>query len=268
MKRLLLIALVLCFTLQTVPALAEGDDQSPEEKGIKIPDSVMTIAKENTYPNPAQDLPRLQPSELAQQLLDSTDVPIENPELIRMFNESTFSSSPLALAFRASIYLGEWPLYYESSETHVNWEYQRVNKNVLDNRGGKSVKTLTYNQEEQKKVTGGLTAQIPKSDAVMKMMMIKAAENTGLPLAFETIIGEGTKKAQTYNIQPKHIGYLHSHVPAANEKGKVTYGEVYLTFRAGKPKLEIKNVTQQGIGAWIPVQDHLSFTFLSGTKPQ
>nr|WP_312889296.1 YfkD family protein [Desertibacillus haloalkaliphilus] len=244
------------------------EEEKNKDGGLEIPDSVLDITKENTYPNPTQDLPYLQPSELTTSLLETTDVTIENPDLIKMLNESSMNDSKLAVGFRASIYLGEWPLSYSSSETNVNWEYKKINTNYLDNRGGQAPKKMSYNQEKQQKVTGGLTANIPNKDQVKKMMMIKAAENTGLPLAFETIIGQGTKKGQVYNVSPKNVGYLYGYVPAANEKGKVTYGEVYLTFKGSKAQLEVKNVTQQGIGAWIPVQDRLSFQFITANQPK
>lgn len=245
-----------------------GEGKKNDKKNFPLPDYVLDISKDNTYPNPTQDLPHLQPSELTQKLLESTYVKIENPELIRLLNESSITNAKSALLLRASIYLGEWPLSYDSVETSVNWEYQKVNTNFIDNRGGNDAKRLQYVQEQQKKVTGGLTAKIPRGEEVKKMMMMKAAEKTGLPLAFETIIGYGTKKDQVYNVAPRNVGYLYGYVPAANEKGKVTYGEVYLVMKAGKPKLEIKNVTQQGIGAWIPVQDHLSFQFHVGKHPR
>ncbi|MDT8860952.1 YfkD family protein [Alkalihalobacillus sp. MEB130] len=268
MKRVVVALFAILLLAASGNVFAEGEGKKEEEKGFKIPDSVVKISKENTYTNPTQDLPYLQPSTLAKELLDSADVPIENPDLIRILNESTINDSKLALGFRASIYLGEWPLAYESDGTEVNWEYQKVNTNYADNRGGRSPQKLTYNQEQQKKVNGGLTAKIPNSEAVKKMMMIKATEHTSLPLSFETVIGQGTRKNNTYNVAPKQVGYLHSYVPAANEKGKVTYGEVYLTFKGGKRKLEVKNVTQQGIGAWIPIQDHLSFTFVAANQPK
>ncbi|MCL7749348.1 YfkD famly protein [Halalkalibacter alkaliphilus] len=268
MKRVIIAFLAIFLLAASTNVFAEGEGKKEEEKGFKIPDSVLKISKENTYTNPTQDLPYLQPSELAKELLDSAGVTIENPDLIRILNESTINDSKLALGFRASIYLGEWPLAYESDGTEVNWEYQKVNTNYADNRGGRSPQKITYLQEQQKKVNGGLTAKIPNSEAVKKMMMIKATEHTSLPLSFETVIGQGTRKNNTYNVAPKQVGYLHSYVPAANEKGKVTYGEVYLTFKGGKRKLEVKNVTQQGIGAWIPVQDHLSFTFVAANQPK
>ncbi|MFC0471184.1 YfkD family protein [Halalkalibacter kiskunsagensis] len=268
MKRVIIVLITMFLLVASVQVFAEGEGKKVEDKGFKVPDSVVKISKENTYTNPTQDLPYLQPSALAEELLETTDVQIENPDLIRILNESTINDSKLALGFRASIYLGEWPLAYESEGTEVNWEFQKVNTNYTDNRGGRSPQKLTYHQEQQKKVSGGLTAKIPNSEAVKKMMMIKATEHTNLPLSFETVIGQGTKKNNTYNIAPKQVGYLHSYVPAANEKGKVTYGEVYLTFKGGKRKLEVKNVTQQGIGAWIPVQDHLSFAFVAANQPK
>lgn len=257
------------FFLLILPFVTQAETGKKQEKqSFSLPDYVLDISKDNTYPNPTQDLPRLQPSELTKQLLESTEIKIENPELIRLLNESTISNARSALLMKASIYLGEWPLFYESSETNVNWEYNKVNTNYLDNRGGNEQKRLHYVQEQQKKVTGGLTAKVPHSEEVKKMMMIKAAEKTGLPLAFDTIIGFGTKKNQVYHVAPKHVGYLDAFVPAANEKGKVTYGEVYLQIKGGKPKIEVKNVTQQGIGAWIPVQDHLAFQFHTGKIPR
>lgn len=267
MKKLLILFTMfsLIFT-QMMPVFAEGEQE--EQGNSAVPNYVLNISKENTYPNPTQDLPHLQPSELAQELLDTSNVPIENPELIRILNESTIKGNKLALTLNASIYLGEWPLAYESNETSVNWEYQKVNTNYHDNRGSVAPKKIHYNQEQQKKVTGGLTAQIPNSDEVQKMMMIKAAKNTGLPLSLSTIIGHGTKKDQVYNIPVKQVGYLYAYVPAASEKGKVTYGEVYLIIKGGKKRIEVKNVTQQGIGAWIPVQDHIALKFYSANQPR
>ncbi|WP_059105807.1 YfkD famly protein [Shouchella shacheensis] len=264
---LALLALILSMGM-SLDTLAEEADEPREEKSFAIPSSVLSISKENTYKNPTQDLPYLQPSSLAEKLLDSTSEKIENPDLIRIMNESSIHYPKLGFVMKASIYLGEWPLAYDSKETEVNWEYEKVNTNYSDNRGGKDSKTLTYTQEQQKKVSGGLTAKIPNAEAVEKMMMIHAAEKTSLPLSFDTVIGQGTKKNQTYNVPTKQVGYLHGHVPAVLEKGSVTYGEVYLTLKAGKPKLEVKNVTEQGIGAWIPVQDNVSFSFVAAKQPQ
>ncbi|MDZ5473540.1 YfkD family protein [Bacillus sp. 31A1R] len=242
--------------------------EAQPKQAVQIPNSVMNITKENTYPNPTQDMPTLQPSELTQALIDSSKVKIENPDLIRMLNESSVNSTPFAVGYRAIIYLGQWPLSYESTETAPNWEYQKINTNYFDNRGGKKNYQIHYVQEAQKIVRGGLTAKVPDSEDVKKMMLLKAAQKTGLPLAFETVIGGGTKKDQIYNIPPKRLGYLYGFAPAVNEKGKVTYGEVYIMLKGSKKLIVVKNVTSQGIGAWIPIQDHVSFSFSATERPR
>jgi hypothetical protein len=246
----------------------EPESKQSETQKYTIPGSVMNITKDNTYPNPTEDLPFLQPSELAKNLIESSRVKIENPDLIRMLNETTINSTPFAIGYRAIVYLGEWPLNYESTETSPNWEFQKINTNYFDNRGGTSIYQIHYVQEQQKSIRGGLTAKIKNAEDVQKMMLLKAAKKTGLPLAFETIIGGGTKKDHIYNIQPKRLGYLYAYAPAINEKGKVTYGEVYLMLKGSKKFIVVKNVVTQGIGAWIPVQDHVSFGFVSSERPR
>ncbi len=159
MKRKIIMCLLVFLMTSPTIAFANEEPKEQEEKAYMIPQSVLSISKENTYKNPTQDLPYLQPSDLAKQLLESTDETIENPDLIRIMNESTIQFAKLGFAMKASIYLGEWPLAYESEGTDVNWEYQKVNTNYIDNRGGNAPKTMSYNQEQQKKITGGLTAK-------------------------------------------------------------------------------------------------------------
>ena len=162
--------------------------------GKPAPGAVIDISKENTYPNPTQDLPHLEPSSFTKQLLKSANVNIENPELVHLFNESSATNAPWAIGYRATIYLGQWPLNYQSLETSTNWEYQKVNTNFLDNRSGDTAQKLYYKQEMQKYVRGGLTVKVPNEDAVKRMMLNKAMEKTNLPLAFSTVVGLGTKK--------------------------------------------------------------------------
>ena len=236
--------------------------------GKPAPGAVMDISKENTYPNPTQDLPHLEPSSFTKQLLRSANVKIENPELIHLFNESSATDTPWAIGFRATIYLGQWPLNYQSIETSTNWEYQKVNTNFLDNRGGDTAQKLYYKQEMQKYVRGGLTVKVPNEDAVKRMMLNKAMEKTNLPLSFSTVVGLGTKKDQPYNVPAKKIGYLYAYAPAVNEKGKVTYGEVYVVLKGNKKKIVVKNVTTRGVGAWIPVQDRLYMSYVVSEQPR
>jgi len=260
--------IIIALLLLTFSSTAFAEKPKENNEKTKIPNSVLDISKENTYPNPTQDLPYLQPSELSKELIDSSGVEIENPDLIRILNESSISTTPLAVGYRATIFLGQWPLSYESKETSTNWEYKKINTNYYDNRGGKAPYQIHYKQEAQQNVKGGLTAKIENEDEVKKMMLIKAAEKTKLPLSFNTIIGAGTKKDQVYNIPNKRLGYLYAHAPAVNEKGKVTYGEVYLVLKGSKKSIVVKNVTHQGISAWIPVQDHVSFGFQASETPK
>lgn len=273
MRNKKLILLALFFMLSSItPVYAEKGQGSnsikAEPSKYQVPGSVLSITKDNTYPNPTQDIPLLQPSELTKKLIDSSRIKIENPDLIRTLNESSINSTPFALGYRAIIYLGQFPLNYQSSETAPNWEYQKINTNYFDNRGTETPYKIHYVQESQKVVNGGLTAKIPNAEEVKKMMMVKAAEKTRLPLAFETVIGAGTKKDHVYHIPPKRLGYLYAFAPALNEKGKVTYGEVYIMLKGYKKFLVIKNVTSQGIGAWIPIQDHVSFSFTATDRPR
>lgn len=269
MKKRTFALLALLLLLALVPAaFAEQKPVKNPTVKYRVPSSAQNITKENTYPNATQNLPLLQPSELTKKLLDSSKVRIENPDLIRMLNESSINSTPFALGYRAIIYLGQWPLNYESSETSLNWEFQKINTNYFDNRGGKTQYQIHYVQESQKIVRGGLTAKIPNAEDVKKMMLLTAMEKTKLPLAFETVIGGGTKHDHIYKIPANRLGYLYAYAPAVNEKGKVTYGEVYLMLKGSKKFIVVKNVTSQGIGAWIPVQDYVSFSFLSSERPR
>lgn len=269
MKKLASILFTLSLMLFILPtAFADKTAKKVDPVKYQVPSSVRNITKENTYPNPTQDLPQLQPSDLTKRLIDTSKIKIENPDLIRMLNETTINSTPFALGYRAIVYLGQWPLNYKSAETSPNWEFQKINTNYFDNRGGKVPYAIHYVQETQKIIRGGLTAKISNAEDVKKMMLLTAMKKTNLPLAFETVIGGGTKNDHVYNIHANRLGYLYAYAPAVNEKGKVTYGEVYLMLKGSKKMIVIKNVTSQGIGAWIPVQDHVSFGFLATERPR
>ena len=136
------------------PPVKQPESKDAQAK-YKIPDSVLSINKENTYPNVSQDIPTLEPSDLSKQLLNSSNVKIENPELIHMLNETNIGTNPVAFWYRATVYLGKWALNYESMETSPNWEYQKINTNFYDNRGGNGNFQIHYVQETQKVVKGG-----------------------------------------------------------------------------------------------------------------
>ncbi|TCT19640.1 YfkD-like protein [Melghiribacillus thermohalophilus] len=251
------------FVLVPVTVLSEEKAKEDKEKITpkNVPSHVLNISKENTYPNSTKDLTFLEPSSLTKELIDGADVKIENPDLIKMLNETTIHPSPIAFGYRSMIYLGNWPLNYESQETSVNWEYQEINVNELNNYGGDSKKTLNYVQEQEKEINGGLTSKVEQAESIKKLMLLKAQENVDLPLSFKTIIGKGTKKEQTYGVPPKKNGRLLAYAPAVNEKGILTMGEVYIKLKGSNKTLVVKNVEKQGIGAWIPIQDYVSFSF-------
>lgn len=255
--------LLLAFVLALAPiSVTSAKEPEPRKKTtFEIPSSVVNIGKENTISNPSSELPRLAPSKFTKELLENSKVKIENPNLIRILNESAVTKSPLSFGARATIFLGEWALNYESEETDPNWKYQKINTNFYDNRGGTGNYQIHYVQESQKTIKGGLTSKVTHPEDVQKMMQEKAREKVNLPLSFETIIGAGTKHTHVYNIPPTRVGYLYAYAPAVSEKGKLTYGEVYLLLKGTKQKIVLKNVTTQEIGAWIPIQDHLSFSF-------
>lgn len=246
----------------TQPLTGLAKEKEKEAKGpYDIPEHVLTISKENTYPNSVEDQEIVEPSTLTKTLIDEMDIPIENADLIKMLNETSLKPSPIAIGYRGTVYLGRWALNYKSLASAVNWEYQEVNLNELNNISGEQILTMHYNQEAEKEVQGALTSKIKNPEDIKQMMLLQAKKKTELPLSFQTIIGKDTKKDNSYNIPVKKYGYLKAHAPAVNEKGEVTFGEVYIELKGSKKSIIVKNVTKQGIGAWIPVQDHLSFSF-------
>jgi len=67
---------------------------------------------------------------------------------------------------------------------------------------------------------------------VKKLMLNKIVDKTYLPIAFGVYVGAGTKIVRSYHVMSKQVGHLNSYVPAVNEKGKMTYREVYLVEKS------------------------------------
>src|SRR5699024_6640462 len=118
----------------------------------------------------------------------------ENPDLIKTLNETSLNPSPIAIGYRGEVIIGRWPLSYTSTDTAINWEYQSINKNEINNLGGNANQELTYTQQEQKEIKGALTNKISRPDEVKKMMLVHAESKVKLPLSFNTVIGHNTKK--------------------------------------------------------------------------
>jgi len=254
----------LFFTMLTLmfPLIVFGEEADKEENGdFEIPSHVLSIEKENTYNNTTEDQEVIEPSELTKELIENTDNPIKNPDLIKTLNETTLNPSPIAIGYRGEVFIGRWPLNYTSADTRVNWEYQSINKNEINNIGGSANQELNYTQQEQKEIQGSLTNKISRPDEVKKMMLLYAENTVGLPLSFNTVIGHNTKKSHSYQVPAEKYGVLEAFAPAVSEKGEVTFGEVYIKLKGSNKSIEIKNVTKQGVGAWIPIQDHVAFSY-------
>ncbi|MDN3956131.1 YfkD family protein [Sporolactobacillus laevolacticus] len=255
-----IIAMFLCFAvLFCTLSVSDAKSIVPE----KLPASVIDISKENTYPNPTHDASELVPSGHTKSLLKTANVAIENPVLIKLLNESVIHPSKWSIGYSACIYLGEWPLNYESKETSVNWEFKKINDNAADARGSKNGQQIGYFQKIQVRINGGLTSEVPKQEEASKLIMAKTMAKTHLPISFSTIVGAGTKIDRHYQVSSKQIGHLYGFVPAVNERGKITYGEVFLVLKGGKARIDVKNIMQQGIGAWMPIQDHIALRYLA-----
>jgi len=257
----------LFFSFMQVQAHSK-EELAKKETKLELPDSILSIEQENTKGAKVESQPTLEPNQTTKQLLKTSNVVIENEEFIKHLNETTIETSPLSLGNKAVVFLGTWPLSYQSKETIPNWEYQKINTNYYDNRYGEKVYSLHYVQESEKVVKGGLTAKVANPDIVRNLLLQTAKKKTGLPLAYETTVGAGTKKDHKYNVQVKHLGYLYAHAPAIQEVGEVTYGEVYLMIKGTKKKLLVKNITTQEISAWIPIENHLSFSYYTSEKPR
>lgn len=240
---------------------AAGYAKEKKANDYTVPNHVLTISKENTYSNSSEDQEIVEASDDTKEFIEGLDIPVENPELIKMLNETSVNPTMFSIGYRGMIYLGRWAINYNSSETTVNWEYQQVNVNEQNNLGGTSPQTMNYEQKEQKQITGALVNKIASPADVKKMILLHASKETKLPLSYETVIGKDTQKDNEYTVPVKKFGVLTTYVPAVTDKGKVTFGDVYIKLKGNKKSIEIKNVTKQGTGAWIPIQDHVAFSF-------
>ncbi|SDJ11744.1 YfkD family protein [Natribacillus halophilus] len=261
-------AIIATIMLLSISSVLTGDIQAAETEedsdSFTKPDHVYNITRENTYSHTDRELPELEPSELTKDLQETADVNIDNPELVSLLNESTIKDSKIPFGVNASIYLGTWALNYDSGHTEVNWEYENINANEQDNRGGDSVVSLQYKQGQNKEVAGELNSDVPQIDGVKNLMRMKATDKTSLPLSFNATIGQGTEVGPNYQVEGKKLGVLHGYVPAVHEEGTVTYGEVYVKVKGTKRSLEVKNIEKQAVDGWIPVKDHVALKYSNG----
>ncbi|MFZ3577986.1 YfkD family protein [Virgibacillus sp. DJP39] len=248
--------------LVVLPASAYSKENKPSSNDeYSLPSHVLTISKENNYNNSTEDQEIVEPSKETKNFIEDLDIPVENPDLIKMINESSVNPTPFSIGYRGMIYLGRWAINYKSTKTTVNWEYQKINTNEHNNFGGEGPQKMHYVQKEEKSITGALVNKIASPDDVKKMILLHASNETKLPLSYRTIIGKDTQKDNEYSVPMNKYAMLTAYVPAVIDKGQITFGDVYIQLKGNKKRIVVKNITKQGIGAWIPIQDHLAFSF-------
>ncbi len=246
------LSVILSLMMLTIPLIAHSKEE--------VPDNLVSIEKENTYTHMSEEDATIEASDEVKDLLDDAEMDINNPVLIKLLNESTIKPSPIAFGYRATIFLGHWPLAYQSDSSEVKWDFQTINRNEVNANSAKK-EELFYYQIEEKHVKGALTAKVERSDQINQMILQAARDQHDLPLTFHAVVGKETKTSKTYTVPESKTGSLEAHIPAVKDKGKLTLGEVYLELKGSKKKLVIKNVTKQEIGAYIPIANHLTFSF-------
>ncbi len=255
------LTLIVCFSLLQADIIHAESEKTKREEMHNFLSSVLDISKKNTYPNTPSMKEQVEPNELTKELLEDGKVKINNPHLIKMLNETDLRPSPLAIGYRGMIYMGKWPLNYETKEQNINWQYQKINTNQKDNQNGYESKNIHYNQEKERAVRGALTEKVDYPNQIKEMMLFEAQKQAELPLSFDTVIGEGTDMNLSYGVPRKKVGIVEAYAPAVHEKGKVTFGDVYLKLKGSKKEIVIEGVEKKEVGAWIPIQDRLSITF-------
>lgn len=254
-----MIRIVICAFVIGITQSALAKEKESDE--FEIPNHVISIAKENKFQNQPQDTEEIQASKQTKEILKTTDVTVTNPELIKLLNETTIKPSPIGIGYRGMIFLGRFALNYTSEQTTINWEYEEINQNELNNHGGDSDQLMSYYQEERREIIGALTNKITDPEDVRQMMLLTAKNKTKLPLTYQTIIGDQTTLQNNYKVAPDAYGILQAHAPAVHEQGKISFGEVYIELKGTKKSIVIKNVVKQGIGAWIPIKDYVSLSY-------
>lgn len=254
--KVLMSTLIVCIAVSL-----NGNIVIAKEKQQTLPENIIPITKENTHPTVAEDYEVVEPSKLTKELMETVKIPIKNPDLIKLLNETSVKPSLIGIGYRGMIYLGRWPLQYESEEIVVNWDFQQVNTNEINNTVGNETQELHYIQQTEKTVQGALSTKIDNPEVIKKMILQNTKETTNLPISFTTTVGKNTKLENFYHVPGEKQGTLRAYIPAIHDKGQVTFGEVYLQLKGTSKTIVVKNVTKQGVGAWMPIQDYIALSF-------
>ena len=218
----------------------------------QIPAHVQSIEEENTAEQENEVIIDSEAEELTEQWLEKSDIEITNPHLIIQLNETEVNRSIFAFGYSSEVYLGRWPLSYQTSESSVNWSYQKINDNYL------AGDELNYLQIEEQKVSGGLQSSVDQSEQVQNMILKDVTERIKWPIDYQATFGANTEKTLPMS-NDSGAERLEAYVGAVKETGTITYGEVYLTMTGRKQELTIKNIVEEEVTAWLPVKNHLAF---------
>ncbi|GAE95329.1 hypothetical protein JCM21714_4555 [Gracilibacillus boraciitolerans JCM 21714] len=85
------LSVILSIMMLMIPLIAQSKEG--------IPDHAVSIEQDNTYKQLSEEDPTIEPSEEVKALLADAKIEIDNPALIKLLNESTFSFS---FCFRVS----------------------------------------------------------------------------------------------------------------------------------------------------------------------
>src|SRR5690625_4849497 len=211
--RTILPIVTITFMILTLPLITLADKKTPEnkEEQLILPNNVLSITKSNTFPNPSEEMAFVEPSELTKKLLESIKEPIENPEIIKLLNETSIKTTPFTLGYQSDIYLGRWPLYYKSESSSIIWDYEHINMNELNNRSGNESQEIKYVQKKDRTVKGALMNKIDDPEMIKKLILQKTKSKAPFSVAFTTKVGANTKLNNVYNIGAKKIGILEAY---------------------------------------------------------
>ncbi|WP_017473747.1 YfkD family protein [Amphibacillus jilinensis] len=241
---------ILFFLCTFTPVTAATDFISTFSQNL--PSHVQSVEEENTVEQKQETIKDIDVEGFVEKLLKKSEVEITNPHFIEQLNATDVNNSKFAFGYSSEVYLGRWPLHYQSKETSVNWAYQKINENFV------SGTPLTYLQNEEAQISGGIQNKVANSDQVQSMVLTSVSERVEWPIAYKAVFGATTEK-QIPLANEAGAERLEAYAAAVKESGIITYGEVYLSMTGRNQTLKIKNVVEEEVMTWLPIQHYLAF---------
>ncbi|SDC05910.1 YfkD-like protein [Pelagirhabdus alkalitolerans] len=212
---------------------------------------IISVESFNTEESPKTDTKEVEKEEWVKEVISEIDEPITNPYLIDQLNQTTIHQPFFSFGSRSEVFLGRWVLNYQSDDTETNWLYQNINENELTND------RAHYVQEETVEVSGGLQVKVDQSDQVQMMLLEDVRERIDLPVNDRVRFGEGTE-VEVADLANENRQMLKAYAGAIKETGHLQYGDVYLKTKGRQKSLVIKNIIEQDMVAWLPINQHIA----------